>query len=80
MGLLQKSTRGLGTVRVKGLSLVPKPPTRMIALRLAEDMVTDVKGEEANVVRKRHGLRCSEGWRGLMEGSAVPTANNKAKA
>jgi hypothetical protein len=56
MGLLQKSTRGLGTVRVKGLSLVPKPPTRMIALRLAEDMVTDVWTQEANEVQEETRL------------------------
>lgn len=31
MGLLQNSTRGLGQVSVRGLSLVPKPPTRMMA-------------------------------------------------
>lgn len=36
MGLLQNSTRGLGHVSVSGLSLVPKPPTRIIALRCAD--------------------------------------------
>ena len=36
MGLLQNSTRGLGHVSVRGLSLVPKPPTRIIAFRCAD--------------------------------------------
>ena len=31
MGLLAKSTIGLGTVSVRGLSRVPKPPTKMRA-------------------------------------------------
>ena len=31
IGLFAKSTRGLGTERVSGLSLVPNPPTRMMA-------------------------------------------------
>lgn len=35
MGLLQNSTRGLGQVSVRGLSLVPKPPTRMMAFSCA---------------------------------------------
>lgn len=36
IGLLQNSTRGLGQVSVSGLSLVPKPPTRIIAFRCAD--------------------------------------------
>jgi hypothetical protein len=36
IGLLAKSTRGLGTLRVRGLSLVPKPPTRIKAFILLE--------------------------------------------
>jgi len=31
MGLLAKSTRGLGTLSVNGLNLVPNPPTRINA-------------------------------------------------
>jgi len=31
MGLLAKSTRGLGKLRVNGLNLVPNPPTRIKA-------------------------------------------------
>lgn len=34
MGLLAKSTIGLGTVSVSGLSRVPYPPTRMSAFML----------------------------------------------
>lgn len=33
IGLLQNSTRGLGTVKVRGLRRVPKPPTRISAFR-----------------------------------------------
>jgi hypothetical protein len=36
IGLLAKSTRGLGTLSVRGLSLVPKPPTRIKAFILLE--------------------------------------------
>jgi hypothetical protein len=34
MGLLAKSTRGLGTLSVNGLNLVPNPPTRINAFIL----------------------------------------------
>lgn len=33
MGLLQNSTRGLGTVSVNGLRRVPKPPTKIRAFK-----------------------------------------------
>ena len=34
MGLLAKSTSGLGILRVKGLNRVPNPPTRISAFML----------------------------------------------
>jgi hypothetical protein len=34
MGLLAKSTSGFGTEKVRGLSLVPNPPTRINAFIL----------------------------------------------
>ena len=37
MGLLAKSTRGLGTLSVSGLSRVPNPPTKIKAFMVAAD-------------------------------------------
>jgi hypothetical protein len=38
MGLLAKSTSGLGTLRVSGRSLVPNPPTRIKAFMVSESV------------------------------------------
>jgi len=48
MGLLAKSTRGFGKLRVNGLNRVPNPPTRMrafILILLSLEEISDLKPE-----------------------------------
>lgn len=68
MGLLQNSTRGLGTVSVNGLRRVPKPPTKIRAFKAPDCAVLLVMVLIAGLKKSRMCLQCLQlHWRSRAE-------------
>ena len=55
IGLFAKSTIGLGTVNVRGRSLVPYPPTRINAFMVASNLASLV--DQGLLCRSSRGLK-----------------------